>query len=243
MDMQIENLQDEKQICIYHFTNAENLRRPIVNEKQMAILKEFASSYGDVKQIYLDGTLKQSKQEQRQQMIEDISNYDTLIMKDFYHLTKNTGACFGLLQSFAMQGVQTITMEDGTFDFRFKDAPFDKELKVCIYHSKYKESVDRTIETQLQIFDCFIKDKTNWQVVDTIIDEADSQSDDMQTEVFKVIENAKQGKYDLLLIKDFNVFHWRTAKFCHRRNELALPMYSLKEGFLPYEITNSKASI
>ena len=68
-----------------------------------------------------------------------------------------------------------------------------------------------------------------------VVDEANSQSDSVQTEIFKVIENAKQGKYDLLLIKDFNTFHWRTAKFCHRRNELQLPIYSLKEGYLLYE--------
>ena len=239
-------MENNKKVCIYHFTNAENLRRPIVNEKQMAILKEFASSYGEIKQIYLDGTLKQSNQEQRELLLNEISNYGILIMKDFYHLAKNTGACFGLLQDFALQGIQTITMEDGSFDFRFQDAPFDKKLRVCVYHSKYKEDGDRTIETQLAIFSSFVKHNTNWQIVDSYVDEADSQSDSVQTEVFKVIENAKKGYYDLLLIKDFNGFHWRTAKFCHRRNELELPIYSLKEGYLPFEkidTTNNKLII
>ena len=67
----MENNDISKRTCIYHFTNSENLRRPIVNEKQMAILKEFASSYGDIKQIYLDGTLKQSNQEQRELLLNE----------------------------------------------------------------------------------------------------------------------------------------------------------------------------
>ena len=228
-------MEELKKVCIYHFTNAENLRRPIVNEKQMAILNEFASQYGDIKQVYLDGTLKQCNQDKKKQMIKEIANYDILVMKDFYHLARNTGACFGLLQAFSLQGVKTITMEDGSFSFQFQDAPFDKKLKICVYHSKYKEDGDRTIETQINIFKTFVSHKTNWKIVDVFVDEANSQSDSVQTEIFKVIENAKQGKYDLLLIKDFNSLHWRTAKFCHRRNELQLPMYSLKEGYLLYE--------
>ena len=228
-------MEELKKVCIYHFTNAENLRRPIVNEKQMAILNEFASQYGDIKQVYLDGTLKQCNQDKKKQMIKEIANYDILVMKDFYHLTRNTGVCIELLQEFSLQGVKTITMEDGSFSFQFQDAPFDKKLKICVYHSKYKEDGDRTIETQINIFKTFVSHKTNWEIVDVFVDEANSQSDSVQTEIFKVIENAKQGKYDLLLIKDFNTFHWRTAKFCHRRNELQLPIYSLKEGYLLYE--------
>lgn len=219
----------DKKVCIYHFSNAR--QRLIVNQKQMDFIQEFASSMGDVEKIYLDFTLKQSEQIQRQQMIEEISAYDILVMKDFYHLARNTGACFGLLQKFSLQGVKTITMEDGSFSFQ--DAPFDRKLKICVYHSKYKEDVDRTIETQRKIFKTFVSHKTNWEIIDIFIDEANSQSDKVQTEIFKVIENKE--KYDLLLIKDFNSLHWRTAKFCHRRNELQLPIYSLKEGYLLYE--------
>lgn len=219
----------DKKVCIYHFSNAS--QRPIVNQKQMNLLQDFASSIGEVEKIYLDFTLKQSEQIQRQQMIEEISAYDILVMKDFYHLARNTGVCIELLQKFSSQGVKTITMEDGSFSFQ--DAPFDRKLKICVYHSKYKEDVDRTIETQRKIFKTFVSHKTNWKIVDVFVDESNSQSDKVQTEIFKVIKNKE--KYDLLLIKDFNAFHWRTSKFCHRRNELGLPIYSLKEGYLPYE--------
>lgn len=166
-------------------------------------------------------------------MIKEIANYDILVMKDFYHLARNTGVCIELLQKFSLQGVKTITVEDGSFSFQFQNVPFYRKLKICVYHSKYKEDVDRTIETQINIFKTFVSHKTNWEIVNIFIDEANSQSDSVQTEIFKVIKNKE--KYDLLLIKDFNAFHWRTSKFCHRRNELGLPIYSLKEGYLPYE--------
>lgn len=219
----------DKKVCIYHFSNSN--KRPIVNQKQMDLLQDFAASMGEVEKIYLDFTLKQSEQIQRQQMIEEISAYDILVMKDFYHLARNTGVCIELLQEFALQGIEVITMEDRSFSFQ--NAPFDKKLKVCVYHSKYKEDVDRTIETQINIFKTFVRHKTNWEIVNIFIDEANSQSDSVQTEIFKVIKNKE--KYDLLLLKDFNSLHWRTSKFCHRRNELQLPIYSLKEGYLPFQ--------
>ena len=53
--------------------------------------------------------------------------------------------------------------------------------------------------------------------------------------LFAIDGKENKEKYDLLLIKDFNSLHWRTAKFCHRRNQLGLPIYSLKEGYLPYK--------
>ena len=233
LDNEKEMILLDKKVCIYHFTNTS--KRPIVNKKQMDLLQDFAASMGEVEKIYLDFTLKQCEQIQKKQMIKEISSYDILIMKDFYHLSRNTGVCIELLQEFSLQGVKTITMEEGSFSFQFQDTPFDKKFKVCVYHSKYKEDGDRTIETQINIFKTFVSQKTNWEIVDVFVDESNSQSDKVQTEIFKVIENAKQGKYDLLLIKDFNTFHWRTAKFCHRRNELQLPIYSLKEGYLPYE--------
>lgn len=219
----------DKKVCIYHFSNSN--KRPIVNQKQMDLLQDFAASMGEVEKIYLDFTLKQSEQIQRQQMIKEISAYDILVMKDFYHLARNTGVCIELLQEFALQGIEVITMEDRSFSFQ--NAPFDKKLKVCVYHSKYKEDVDRTIETQINIFKTFVRHKTNWEIVNIFIDEANSQSDSVQTEIFKVIKNKE--KYDLLLLKDFNSLHWRTSKFCHRRNELQLPIYSLKEGYLPFQ--------
>ena len=43
----------------------------------------------------------------------------------------------------------------------------------------------------------------------------------------------------MVLCKDLNTIHWRTAKFCKRRNELQLDIYSMKEGYLKYERRDS----
>jgi hypothetical protein len=222
----------EKKVAIYHFTDAEDLRRPRVNEKQMERLNEFACQYGLVEHVYLDKTKKVANQEERKNLMNDIQNYDVLCLKDFYHLSKNTGTCISLMQCFVNKGIEIHSIENGSFDFGFKDVPFNKELKVCIYHSKFKESPDRTIKTQMGIFQLFIKSKTKWKIEDIFIDNIDSQNDGDQVEVLKVIAN--KDKYDLVMVKDFNCLHWRTAKFCKRRNELALPLYSLKEGYLPF---------
>lgn len=219
-------------VAIYHFTNAEDLRNPRINEKQMERLKAFSSQFGLIEDIYLDKTLRRKKQVEKDKLIENISNYDVLCMKDFYRLSMSIGTCIGLLQKFANEGVTIKTIEDGEFSFESMNAPFDKELKACIYHSKYREDVNRTVGTQLEIFNLFIKTYTNWKIEDIFVDNENSQSDSIQKEVFKVIAN--RDRYDLLVVKDFNCFHWRTSKFCIRRNELKLPIYSLKEGYLPY---------
>ena len=40
-------------VAIYHFTDKSE-KRPIVNEKQMSLLRDFASEYGTVEKEYLD---------------------------------------------------------------------------------------------------------------------------------------------------------------------------------------------
>ena len=44
------------------------------------------------------------------------------------------------------------------------------------------------------------------------------------------------AKYDLLLVKDVNDIHWRTAKFSKLREALNLSIYSLQEGYIPKQV-------
>lgn len=230
-------------VAIYHFTDKSE-KRPIINEKQMIILREFASDYGIVEKEYLDKSLKKCEQEKKQVMMEEIINYDVLVIKDFYHIAVNTGACISLLQRFLMLGVETHSIEDGCFTF--SEAPFDKKLNIAIYHAKYEDNTPSaqkqkkgnciTAQTQVEVLCLFIKKKTNWKVIDVYMDEAQGQSDDKQKGLLELIKNRK--KYDLVLCKDFNTIHWRTAKFCKRRNEMELDIYSIKEGYLRYERRN-----
>lgn len=232
-----------KKVAIYHFTSGSE-NRPIVNEKQMIALRKFASDYGTVMKEYLDKSLKKCEQEEKQMLIEEIINYDVLVTKDFYHISVNTGTCIGLMQQFLRVGVETHSIEDGCFTFT--DIPFEKELKVAIYHSKYEDNAPSaqmqkkgnciTAQTQVDVLRLFVKKKTNWKIVDVYVDEAQGQSDDKQKNLLELIENRE--KYDLVLCKDFNTIHWRTAKFCKRRNDMQLDIYSIKEGYLKYERRN-----
>lgn len=226
-------------VAIYHFTDKSE-KRPIINEKQMVLLRDFAKQYGTLVKEYLDKSLKKCEQEEKKKLIQEIGEYDILVTKDFYHIAKNTGTCIELLQQFLSQGVQTHSIEDGCFTFT--DVPFDKELNVAIYHSKYidntpssdrwKRGNDITVQTQLEIMRLFVKQKTQWKIADIYVDETQGQSDSKQVNLLKLIKNSE--KYDLVLCKNFNNIHWRTAKFCKRRNDMKLDIYSLREGYLKY---------
>lgn len=233
-----------KRVAIYHFTNGSE-KRPIINEKQMIALREFASGHGIIAKEYLDKSTKKCTQEEKRTLIEEMINYDVLVTKDFYHISLNTGTCINLLQQFLRLGVETHTIEDGSFTFA--DAPFNKELKVAIYHAKYEDNSPSasmqkkgnciTVQTQADVLQLFAKKKTNWKVIDVYIDEAQIQSNENQRSLLELIENSY--KYDLVLCKDFNTIHWRTAQFCKRRNEMQMDIYSIKEGYLKYERRDS----
>ena len=71
--------------AIYHFTDGGS-KRPIVYEKELNRVREYAASIGcDEVSVYLDKTLKKSEQHQLDKMLQEISHYDALVMKDFYH--------------------------------------------------------------------------------------------------------------------------------------------------------------
>lgn len=228
-------------VAIYHFTDKSE-KRPIVNEKQMNILRKFANRFGNIEKEYLDMSLRKCDQVEKEKMINEIGNYNTLVTKDFYHISKNTGTCISLLKEFLEKGVETHSMEDGCFIF--EEIPFHEPLKVVLYHSKYVEEENNpnnkkikrgnsvTVETQLNILKLFISSKTNWTIVDEYIDVSEGQTDDKQIELMQLIKNSE--KYDLLVCKDFNTVHWRTSKFCKRRHDMQLGIFSLKEGYLRY---------
>ncbi len=230
-------------VAIYHFTDGSE-KRPIINEKQMIALREFASRYGTVVKEYLDKSLKKGEQEEKEKLFQEIGKYNSLVTKDFYHISKNTGTCIGLMQQFLSFGVKVYSIEDGSF--AFTETPFDKELNVAVYHSKFADNTPSakgrrrgnsiTVQTQIEIIKLFVKTKTRWKIIDVYVDEAEGQSDDKQKNLLQLIEN--KNKYDLVVCKDFNRIHWRTAKFCERRNKLELDIYSLKEGYLKFERRN-----
>lgn len=222
---------NEQKAAIYHFTDGSNIR-PIVYQKELARITKFASDIGFVDtDLYLDKSLRKVDQLQLQKLLQGIGDYDALIMKDFYHLRKNTGAFMSDLITLANKGVNVYTIEDG--NYQMEVAPFEKPLRVAIYYCGL-EVVGRSIDLQFEIMEYFIKYRTKWQVIDKYADTAGNKVDGNQKELHRLILN--RDKYDMVLVQSFNDIHWRTAKFCKVRHQLQKDIYSMHEDIcLPYK--------
>lgn len=228
-----------KKAAIYHFTDGSE-KRPIVNEKQLNKLTEFALSLGfDDVEIFCDKSLLKCEQTEFDRFMSSVEDFDALIAKDFYHISKNTMQCMRVMQVLRNRGIPIYTMENGSFCWKY--APFDKPLRVATYCCRFGTSneMKEIIPVQNDILTLFTTKKTNWTVVDQYFDESEHQNDGEQTELMRFLQN--KDKYDLLLVHNFNDVHWRTANFCKIREQHQLDIYSLQEGFLKYnkEMTDS----
>ena len=215
---------NESKAAIYHFTDSGSIR-PIVYEKEIDRIRKFASDIGfDDTDLYLDKSLRKKDQLQLQALLQDVGNYNALIMKDFYHLRKNTGAFMNDLIALGSKGVNIYTIEDG--NFLLEKAPFEQPLRVAIYYCGL-EIVGRSIELQLEIMKYFIQTYTNWKLIDEYADTSGNRVDGNQKELHKLIQN--RDKYDIVLVQSFNDIHWRTAKFCKVRHQIQKDIYSMHE--------------
>lgn len=221
--------------AIYHFTDGAE-RRPIVYQKDLLQLEEFARKQGyTATEVFLDKTLRKSHQTEFARFIGDADRFEALITKDFYHISKNTGRCFDILKEFADKGLTIRTMKDGSF--QLEEPPMDKPLRVATYTCFFRkpETRERDIQLQNDIFRCFVERKTLWTVIDQYTDISLKQRDGEQEEMRLMVQH--RDRYDLILTTKLVDIHWRTANFCKTRNELGKDIYALQDGFLPYERT------
>lgn len=222
---------NEKRAAIYHFTNG-SANRPIIYLKELERIKQYATivGYPDA-EVYLDKSLRKKEQIQLQKLLFEMNNYQALIMKDFYHLRKNTGAIMSDLIALGSRGVNVYTLEDG--NFKLEQAPFEQSLRVAIYYCGL-EIVGRSIELQFQIMEYFIQVCTKWKLIDEYADISGNKLDGNQLQLQELITN--RDKYDIILVQSFNDIHWRTAKFCKVRHQIQKDIYSMhEEMYLRYE--------
>ena len=218
--------------AIYHFTDGSE-KRPIVNQKQLNILEQFAISQGfSVGEIYCDKSLLKCEQSEFDRFMADIDRYDVLITKDFYHISKNTMKCMSVMKELREKGIQIHSIENGSFSW--EEAPFDKPLRVATYCCRFgtPNEMKQIIPVHNDILKLFADKKTQWTVIDQYFDESEHQNDGEQKQLMELIKN--KDKYDLLLVHNLNYVHRRTANFCKVREQLHLDIYSLQEGFLKY---------
>lgn len=218
--------------AIYHFTDGSE-KRPIVKQKQLNILEQFAISQGfSVGEIYCDRSLLKCEQSEFDRFMSNADRYDVLITKDFYHISKNTMKCMSIMKELRDKGIQVLSLENGSFFW--EEAPYDKPLRVATYCCRFgtPNEMKQIIPVQNDILKLFTNKKTQWTVIDQYFDESEHQNDGEQIRLMELIKN--KDRYDLILVHNLNDVHWRTANFCKVREQLHLDIYSLQEGFLKY---------
>ena len=218
--------------AIYHFTDGSE-KRPIVNQKQLNMLEQFAISQGfSVGEIYCDKSLLKCEQSEFDRFMADIDKYDVLVTKDFYHISKNTMKCMSVMKNLRDKGIQIHSIENGSFSW--EEAPFNKPLRVATYCCRFgtPNEMKQIIPVHNDILKLFADKKTQWTVIDQYFDESERQNDGDQIQLMELIKNKDND--DLLLVHNLNDVHWRTANFCKVREQLHLDIYSLQEGFLKY---------
>ena len=219
--------------AIYHFTNGSE-KRPIVNQKQLNMLAQFAIDKGySVGEIFCDKSLLKSEHYEFERFMSEADKFDVLVVKDFYHLSKNTMKCMTIMKELKSKGIQVQTLNNGNFSW--EEAPFDKPLRVATYCCRFGKAneIRQLIPIQNDILKLFVNKKTQWSVVDQYFDESEHQNDGEQKQLMQLINN--KDRYDIILVHNLNDVHWRTSNFCKIREQLHLNIYSLQEGFLKYD--------
>ncbi|MBR3241355.1 MAG: recombinase family protein [Parasporobacterium sp.] len=222
----------KKKAAIYHFTDGSE-KRPIICEKQLKALEDYAISKGfDVTGVFVDKSLRRCDRQEFNRLLDCCDQFNALVTKDFYHLSKNTMQSMALMREFRDKGVLLYTLENGCFVF--EEEPFDEPLRVVTYNCRFGESneLKQIIVVQNDIMKLFAEKKTNWSVVDQFFDESQHQNDGEQINLQNLIQNKEL--YDLLLVHNLNDVHWRTANFCKIREALQMDIYSLQDGYLKY---------
>ena len=226
-----------KNAVIYHFTDVSD-KRPKVYTGQLKALKAFAISKGfQITSVYCDKSLRRYEQTEFNRLINSADGFDALIVKDLYHLSKNTKQCFHILRNLQDKGVSVYTLEDGDYLHTDNlDAPLLKPLKVATYNciKGRVKNPEAILNLENDVLRFFTNSKTAWQIIDQFNDICFRQVDGDQLRLQELLANS--DKYDLLLVNDVNDIHWRTAKFSKLREALNLSIYSLQEGYIPKQI-------
>ena len=221
-----------KKAAIYHFTDG-SIKRPKIYHDQLNALQEYAILKGyTVSETFCDKSLLRCERSEFDRFLSSAEQFDALITKDFYHISKNTMKCMSLMQELRRKNIPIYTIDNGSFSW--EEVPFDKPLKVATYCCRFgtPNEMKEIIQVHNDILTLFTTKKTNWTIVDQYFDESENQNDGEQVELMKLLQN--KDKYDLILVHNLNDVHWRTANFCKIREQHQLDIYSLQEGFLKY---------
>lgn len=225
-----------RKAAIYHFTNHSEIR-PKIYKDQLTALETYAFSLGyDSVDIFCDMSLKVCEHAEFKRFLSCSDQYDALIVKSFYHISKNTGKLIESMRTLQEKGLSVYSPEDGIFTWEI--VPLTAPLRVVTYtilHGTPNE-MKEILPVRNDILRLFTEKKTRWTIADQYYDKTLYQRHGEQTSLSELVANKE--RYDLLLVHKLNDINWHTARFLKVRNELRLDIYSLQEGYLKYRKEN-----
>ena len=110
--------------AIYHFTQNENKEY----QKVLADLKKYANDQNMIiSKIFLDNSPLRYRRKEFDNFLSSNEDYNALIVKDFYHISKNTMKCMSILKDMQNRGIDVHSLNDGIIKFFQPD--FNKPLR------------------------------------------------------------------------------------------------------------------
>ena len=85
---------------------------------------------------------------------------------------------------------------------------FDMKMRVTFYArvSTTREEQENSIENQINFFRDMIRKNPNWKYVDGYVDRIRGESAENRTNFMRMVEDGKEGKFDLVLTKEVSRF-------------------------------------
>lgn len=85
---------------------------------------------------------------------------------------------------------------------------FDLKINVTFYArvSTTRDEQENSIENQISYFTQLINDNPNWTYIEGYVDRIRGESADNRTSFMQMIDDAKNGKFDLILTKEVSRF-------------------------------------
>lgn len=213
--------------AVYHFTNSDGIKY----QKLIDEFNDFAQANNlTISEFYIDKSGLVYQQCEFDRFLSTCEQFDALIVKDFYHLCRNTMKCLSIVKELHDKGIKVYTIKDGIIDFGNVD--FSKTLKVATYSRHWRASIMQKpfLPLKNDILNLFVNKETNWSIADQYCDDSKNEKDETQLQLASLLEN--KDKYDLIVVNTLHEINFKTSRFIKILYELNLDVYSLQEGLI-----------
>lgn len=210
----------KNETIVYHLSVYQGKRMTVVTNELDKLYLHAASLKRDVVGILLGHEFG------RKSNFKRLSTYigpATVLVKSFSHITRHAAYFLETTRNMWNNGVKVISKEDGELEFLCGDALFSQNFKVAIYDNLDSEYGERNADIRYDIFEVFVKLRTNWAVGVHIVDKSE------KTDVTALVEKVKESGCDVLLIQSWNRISRKTELLCRTITKVPV-VYALEEG-------------